>query len=287
MTRFTQSFGRHAFQARSDSGLTNEQIMQYAPSVFASEAHESRGERYAFIPTSTVLTGLRNEGFMPVAVAQTRCRDVTKREFTKHMVRMRHERALLDDKAEHTEIILLNSHDGTSSYQIMSGVFRMVCANGLVTGNIHDDVRVRHTGRVVDDVIEASWKVLDQAKDVEARMGEFKAIELSLPEQRVFANTALSLRWDGQAPVDADRVLRPNRWADKNNDLWTIFNRVQENLVKGGMSGFSATGRRMSTRAVGGVNENIKLNKALWQLADGMAQIKRGTINIEEVALAV
>jgi hypothetical protein len=53
-----------------------------------------------------------------------------------------------------------------------------------------------------------------------------------------------------------------------------VFNRVQENLIKGGVAGRAATGRRTTTRAVGGVTENVKLNKALWTLADSMAALK-------------
>ena len=77
------------FTFRSDSPLSNAQIMQHAPSVMAAEAHASRGDRYAFIPTMTVLDGLRDNGFQPFEVRQTKCRDASKREFTRHMVRMR------------------------------------------------------------------------------------------------------------------------------------------------------------------------------------------------------
>jgi hypothetical protein len=85
--------------------------------------------------------------------------------------------------------------------------------------------------------------------------------------------------------VEAERLLRPRRHADNKADLWTAFNRVQENIIKGGVSGRSTTGRRLSTRAIGGVTENVKLNRALWTLADGRAELKRGVIDIEELAV--
>jgi hypothetical protein len=268
-------FGRSSNQAafRSVAPLSNDQIAHYAPSVLAAEAHESRGDRYAFIPTIQVIEGLRSEGFQPYEVRQTRVRDAGKREHTKHLVRLRHASAV--GEAEVPEIILVNSHDGTSSYQILSGVFRFVCSNGLIAGNVHDDIRVRHTGNVVDDVIEASWRVVDAAKDVAERIETYKGISLTQQEQHVFASSALQLRWDeGASPVAANSILRPQRHQDWKDDLWTTFNRVQENLINGGVRGRSSTGRRMSTRAVGGVNENVKLNKALWSLADGLASLK-------------
>ena len=42
--------------------LTDEQIRQVAPSVYASTAHASRSAGFAPIPTSEILIGLRREG---------------------------------------------------------------------------------------------------------------------------------------------------------------------------------------------------------------------------------
>lgn len=271
MYRYSSSSNQAAF--RSNEPLTNDQIARYAPSVLATEAHESRGDRYAFIPTIQVLDGLRREGFQPFEVRQTRVRDHSKREHTKHLVRLRHAHAG-GSAHEVPEIILLNSHDGTSSYQLLSGFFRFVCSNGLIAGDVQNDIRIRHSGNVVNDVIEGATRVLDNLEIANNRIHLFKSIDLQPAEQQLLASSALQLRWDDNAPVSADKVLMPRRWDDKKSDLWTTFNRIQENLLKGGLSGRGATGKRTTTRAVGGVNENVKLNRALWSLADGMAQLK-------------
>ena len=133
---------------------------------------------------------------------------------------------------------------------------------------------MRHTGNVVDDVIDASWRVVDASGQVMERISEYKALKLSQPEVLAFGRAALQLRWGDDAPVTANRALGARRHEDFKDDLWTTFNRVQENLVMGGMPGRAKTGRRMTTREVGGVNENVKLNKALWVLADTLAQAK-------------
>jgi hypothetical protein len=284
MYRYSTSSNQASF--RSAAPLSNDQIARYAPSVLAEAAHESRGERYTFIPTISVIDGLRGEGFQPYEVRQTRVRDQSKREHTKHLVRLRHESSITSAE-EVPEIILINSHDGTSSYQLLSGIFRFVCSNGLIAGDVCSDIRVRHSGNVVDDVIEGATRILEDTEQVIDRIGTYKSITLSEPEQQLFANAALSLRWDeGKAPVEAERILRPRRWADNKSDLWTAFNRIQENLVKGGVPGRSSTGRRVSSRAVGGVSENVKLNRALWTLADGLAQLKSNTIDIQELVAA-
>ena len=282
MYQYARSSNQTSF--RSNAPLSNEQIAQYAPSVLAESAHESRGDRYSFIPTIQVLDGLRAEGFQPFEVRQTRVKDQGRREFTKHLVRLRHASSIESALGEEVpEIVLINSHDGTSSYQLLAGFFRLVCSNGLIAGDVCNDIRVRHSGNVVDDVIEGAVRVLDNVEEIAGRIDTYKSITLAPQEQQVFANAALQLRWDDKAPVEADQVLRTRRWADNKGDLWTVFNRVQENLLKGGLNGRTTTGRRTSTRAVGGVNENVKLNRALWSLADGLAQLKQGQVSIEEV----
>ena len=259
---------------RSDRPLSNDTIACYAPSVFADSARDDLGHRYAFIPTIDVVEGMRAEGFEPYEVRQTRVRNPDNREFTRHMLRMRHATALRTGDGV-GEIILLNSHDGTSSFQLMSGFFRMVCSNGIIAGDVAADCRVRHTrtSHVVQDVTDAAFRVIDDLKNVGNHIEQFKAIPMTHDQQVLFAGAALQLRYDDKAPVQATHLLTARRWEDRKDDLWTTFNRVQENMLKGGVQGRTATGRNMSTRAVGGVNENVKLNKALWVLAEGYAQL--------------
>jgi hypothetical protein len=257
--------------------LQNSEIATVAPSVLATAPHDSRGERYAFIPTIQVLDGLRKEGFQPYEVRQTLVRKPGKRDFTKHMVRLRPVNEVGTQREEAGEIILINSHDGSSSYQLMAGFFRFVCSNGLIAGDVCEDIRVRHTGKVVDDVIEGSFRVLDNLQLAEERIDTYKSITLAPEEQLLLANSAIDLRWgEGNNPVSNRSVLAARRYQDDKPDLWTTFNRIQENLIDGGLRGRTTTNRRMTTRPVGGVNENVKLNRALWSLADGMAKLKQG-----------
>lgn len=285
MYRYASASAQNAF--RSNSPLSNDQIVRYAPSVMASEAHASRADSYGFIPTIKVLDGLRAEGFQPYEVRQTLVRDKSRKEHTKHMVRLRNMRDIAVQGGEVPEIILLNSHDGTSSYQLMAGYFRFVCSNGLIAGDVCGDIRIRHSGNVVDNVIEGATRILDNLAIADQRIDQYKSIQLTRDEETVFANSALQLRWEeGQAPVQPWQVTRPVRHEDLNNSLWNVFNRAQESLIKGGVRGRATTGRAMTTRGVGGVSENVRLNKALWSLADGMAQLKTKQIDVRELVSA-
>ena len=261
---------------RSDSPLSDDQIHRVAPSIFAEAPHESRSQRYAYIPTATVLTELRKEGFQPFMVTQTRTRHEDRRDYTKHMIRLRHA-SQINARGEANEIILLNSHDGTSSYQMLAGMFRFVCSNGLVCGDTVADVRVPHKGDVAGQVIEGAYQVLhgfDRALESRESM---QAITLDEGEAEVFARAALSLKYDDPdkpAPITESQILMPRRFDDRRPDLWSVFNRTQENLTNGGLHGRSANGRRQQTRPVQGIDSDIRLNRALWLLADGMRQLK-------------
>ncbi|SEB25426.1 DUF932 domain-containing protein [Variovorax sp. YR216] len=268
-------FGRNSHSYRSPSPLSDEQLRKVAPSIFAEAAHGSRSERYTYIPTSHVLAGLRKEGFEPFMVCQTRVRDEEKRAFTKHMLRLRHASQI--DDAEANEIILLNSHDGTSCYQMLAGMFRFACSNGLVCGTQIADVRVRHKGEIVDNVIEGAFEVLDGFDLVREKREQMRAVTLEPVEAEIFARCALALKYDAPAkpaPITEAQILAPRRIADVKSDLWTTFNRVQENFVKGGLSARTSNGRRQSTRAVQGIDQNIRVNRALWLLAEEMQRLK-------------
>lgn len=266
-------FGRKVTMLRQERPLSDEQLFRVAPSIFAEDKHDSRSARYTYIPTIQVLNGLRKEGFFPFMVAQSRTRIEGKQDFTKHMLRLRSSDSI--NSPEANEIVLINSHDGSSSYQMLSGVFRFVCQNGMVSGDTIEDIRVPHRGNIVDNVIEAAYEIIDKFDEVEESMENMKSTQLTLPETEVFAKAALALKYDeGDAPILPQQLLSIRRREDRNNDLWTTFNRVQENIMKGGQRGVSKTGKRISTRSVQSIDNNLKINKALWILADEMAKLK-------------
>jgi hypothetical protein len=265
----------HSPALRSDRPLSDDQIRAVVPSIFAEDRHFSRSSRYSYIPTAAVLSELRKEDFQPFMVCQTRVRNDDRREFTKHMLRLRHASQI--NGSEANEIILINSHDGSSAYQMLAGLFCFVCQNGLVCGDTFSDVRVPHKGKVSEQVIEGAYQVLQGFEQVGNSREAMRAIELDEGEQEVFARSALALKYDDPekpVPISEGQILEPRRWDDQGFDLWSVFNRVQENLIKGGLSSRSARGRTQRTRPIRGIDQNLRLNRALWLLAEGMRKLK-------------
>jgi hypothetical protein len=254
-------------------GLSDDWLRQKAPSIFAEHAMHGVSERYAFVPTSQLVSRLRETGWLPVDAFEQRVRLDERRGFQKHMIRFQRQDAALDEYT--AELVLVNSHDRSSAYHLHAGLFRFVCGNGMIIADAtFEKVAIRHSGFTPDEVVEASFRVLDSVPKLTENVESFRARALTPIEQRAFAESAIILKYDElpTAPVGAHTVLAPRRYEDHGNDLWSTFNRVQENLVRGGLKDYSRrkeNGKRHTrTRPVTGIDENVKLNKALWHLAE-------------------
>jgi hypothetical protein len=276
-------FARNTRVLRGEEPLGEDQMRASAPSIFAEGKHASRSERYTYIPTIEVLRSLRKEGFEPFMVAQGQSRTEGRAEYTKHMIRMRHA-GQAQSKPEANEIILINSHDGATSYQMLAGVFRFVCCNGLVVGDVVEDIRIPHKGNIQGEVIEGALRVLDEFEVVSEHTEAMKALQLAPAEEMAFATAALALRFGEQtveqtgghqpAPVTAQQLTDARRSADVGNSLWNTLQRVQENVIRGGLAGRSAQGRKLQTRPVASIDRGVSLNRGLWTLAEEMRKIK-------------
>lgn len=258
MSRLGTRFGNVSF-LKADRPLTDEELFRVAPSIFAEDKHDSRSTRYTYIPTIEVLNGLKNEGFFPFMAVQSRTRIEGKQDFTKHMIRLRHADQVKAPEAN--EIVLINSHDGTSSYQMLAGMFRFVCHNGMVAGDTVDEIRIPHRGDIVDNVIEAAYTIVDEFEAVNESRDLMKSIELNSAEAEIFADAALSLKYDDDnSPIAPKQLLLPKRYEDNKTDLWTRFNVVQENIMRGGQRGINASGKRTKTRPIQSIDNNLKVN---------------------------
>src|SRR3990167_856743 len=258
--------------------LTTEQLRKITPSVFTESGSEKTSDKYQHISTARLIDALSVEGFFAVRATQSNCRLAEKRSYTKHMLRFRHLSARPTPSGLYPEIVLVNSHDGLSSYRLMAGIYRLVCSNGLVAGNFYNEIRVRHQGNIVNEVIEGSYSVIEDSRKMIESAEKMSSIRLSIPEKIAFAESAHAIRFDNSPvsdSIDPSKLLTPRRFEEMNkDDLFTLFNVAQENIIKGGVRGYAVSPnhrpKRVSTRAINSIDQNITLNRALWSLAENM-----------------
>jgi len=264
--------------------LSEDQLQTLVPSVFARTAHPERSERFAPIPTIEILRGLRKEGFEVFSARQMTCRDASRKPFAKHLLRMRKVDAVQQVGDTFFEILLKNANDGTSIYDLFGGLFRAICMNGAVANDkAIGSVKVRHSGDVMNKVIEGTYTVMDSAQRLLEAPKVWGAINLSHDEQIAYAESAHTIRFadaegNVNTSIEPSQMLKVRRREDTGTDLWSTFNVVQENMLRGGLTGFGTDAnnrpRRQTTRAVNGIDTDLKLNRALWQLTQKMAELK-------------
>jgi hypothetical protein len=256
--------------------LTNDVLRLQAPSIFAERPMSGLSSRYTFVPTTEIIAGLREKAWLPVHTEQQRARSETRFGFQKHLIRFRRAEQMQTLDEWNAELVLTNSHDAGCAYILQVGIFRRLCSNGLVVSDQEfEAIRFRHAHLKTDEVVAASFRILEYVPKLGALIDRFRTRLLSESEALQFASNAILLRYDSleQSPIDPRTLLSLRRAEDQGSDLWTTFNRVQENLVRGGLSDGrrNRIGRLRTLRALSGIDSKIGLNKGLWSLAEQTA----------------
>ena len=252
--------------------LSPESLRERVPAAFAPSAHESRSPGYTFIPSSKVIEGLNTVGFYPVDARQAaRARSAL---HARHVIRFRRRfepSTALGDVTP--ELLFLNSHDGTSAYQLRVGLYRTVCTNGLVVSQgTFPTFRVAHRGDVVGDVVRAALEISERFEVLAASVECMEKTSLDQLVRLDFAAQGLALRFPGRTEygLEPAQLLAPRRPEDVGNDVWRTLNTVQDALIKGGVRRRSASNRLVRTRRITGIKEDLRINSGLWDLALGL-----------------
>jgi hypothetical protein len=258
------------------TALSEQTLRSQAPSIFASGPMQGVSSRYTFVPTARIVDGLREQDWVPVDVEEQCIRKEARRGFQKHLIRFRRAEQMQTLDEWNVELVLLNSHDCGCAYQLHAGIYRRICSNGLVMSEgSFEAIRFRHSKLETDEVVRASFRLLEFVPKVGELVNRFRSRQLEVRESLDLARHAMLLRYPSvdESPVDAETLLKSRRTEDEGTDLWTTMNRVQENLVQGGLSDFhrDRRGRLRSVRALRGIDSKVSLNKGLWGLAEQFA----------------
>lgn len=249
--------------------LYNEDTLrQICPSVFAEGPDTSNvTERYSFLPTTEMLSMLENEGWVWHKASQVRPR-IRSAEHVRHLVRLRHVDMGEQNYAvgdSFPELLLTNAHNGTGTYTLRGGIFRLVCSNGMVVADQeYGGIKVRHVGIDQEQIRKISMEVVENSNKAMEKISSWSDIQLDDTSRREFAREAAELRFKETDSMLIQDLLRTRRVEDDSNDLWTTFNRVQENLLQGG---FRSPGGRRTVQPIRSIEKDLQINSKLWTLA--------------------
>jgi hypothetical protein len=263
----------HTIRASHGSSLGLDQLRANVPSVFAEKPASQMSARYGFVPTIAVVEELQKTGLQVVQAGQTVKRNPGGELFARHVLRFRPSFAPALAGQTLPEVVLVNSHDGNSGFKLWAGLFRMVCANGLIVADSTiGAISIPHRSNAAGIVAAQSLEFLGRVDGISERVERFMSIELSEGQSFSLANHAANLRWGNDRPAGLNHrdLLTPRRYDDAGRNLWRVMNVIQENVIRGGVS-IMRPKRRSSTRGMRSVQEDVRFNAKLWGAAETLA----------------
>lgn len=255
--------------------ITPEQLGQIVPAAFATTPHERVSETYRFVPTFDIVNRLGEYGYRPVKAVNP-----VKKQNGKtgplvpsvtgpHMIWFEPEIPQQTDEGR-LQVVLINSHDRTKRFRLAAGYLRFACSNGLIAGSGDLQIKATHTDShclQLDEQIEAT---LTHASRLLHLVDTMREVKVSAKRQLVFAKEAMTLRFGADETlhkIKPAQALAARRPEDEGDDLWRVFNRVQENLTKGGIKNENTP---MPTFPLSRPRQTFNFNSKLWELAESL-----------------
>ena len=255
--------------------LTKDEIRTIAPSVFTESASQATtSKHYVHIPTETVIDDMAQLGWDVVDAKQVNARKNI--GFQKHMVVFGNNDLVVNGKDGDVvmpRILMTNSHDGKNAFQFQAGLYRMVCSNGLVVADAEfANMKIRHMGYDLSELKTVINEIVEKLPLTVTCMNKLKAKKLSEEEKMSFAKEALRTRLP-EAQISSftyeniQDLLNPTRNEDEGDDMWSVYNVIQEKIVHGMFETFGARGKVRKARKIKNFQQDTRVNKELYTLA--------------------
>ncbi|MBT5286143.1 MAG: DUF932 domain-containing protein [Euryarchaeota archaeon] len=262
-----------------DGYLTKDQIRNSSPLVFAdAPTNPDVSKKYLFVNTETIIDDLEKLGWLPVQAAQRKSRKEGGTIFSKHMVAFQNPEIKItsaDGDDAYPRILLTNSHDGMQAFKFSVGIFRLVCSNGLVVADEQfSDFKIKHKGYTFGELRNVVRQAVEDLPNRVQVMNDMKNRILTEDEKRKMALDAMLIRagvkelqYDEETITD---ILDPKRDADKGDDLWRVFNVIQEKITQGDFHAALTGAKVRKVRKIKSFEKDMKVNKELFKLATAL-----------------
>ncbi len=255
--------------------MTNDELKQAVPAAFAHKPHPAVSEKYSFVSTKKVIDMFEKHGWYPVFAKERKSKKASDVTYNKHLLRFRRKNPLKIHDGLEAEILHINSHNRSSRARFAMGAFRMICENGLVIADtkfsdiskIHMHIDEKSFFNVIEEAVK-------QFGEVAKTIAEYEKIKLTSDQKRAFANKVIETVW-GKGHYQAADLLKPLRKEDESNDLFTVYNVIQEKVTKGGIEYKTQKGKKRHTSGIKSIDWQVKYNTMMWQLMENYRQKKQ------------
>ena len=262
-----------------DGYLTKEQIKSSTPLVFVeTPTNPDVSDKYLFVNTETIIDDLDKLGWLPVQAAQRKSIKKEGTIFSKHMVAFQNPNIKItsqDGDDAYPRILLTNSHDGMQAFKFSVGIFRLVCSNGLVVADEQfSEFKIKHKGYTFGELRNVVKQAVEDLPNKVQVMNDMKNRILTEDEKRKMALDAMLIRAGvKELQYDEDTItdiLDPKRDADKGDDLWRVFNVIQEKITQGNFHAALTGAKVRKVRRIKSFEKDMKVNKELFKLATAL-----------------
>lgn len=257
---------------KNQSFLSEQEIREKAKSIFATGGAENTSEKYSHIPTFKIIEDMEKLGWMVSSVKEVKARKNV--GFQKHLVIFRNPEIVIsgeDGDDVIPSILLTNSSDGKNAFTFRAGIFRLVCENGLVISTQDfADMRIRHYGYDFSELQKVIAAMVEKLPLTVESMNKFKQTKLNENQMVEFAKRAVEVRFGKEdakhIQMDFNEFLKPTRKEDEGNNLWSVFNRIQEKIIDGDFT-YSYSNKTRKARKIKNFNQDLEVNSKLYELA--------------------
>jgi hypothetical protein len=252
--------------------LTESEIKEKAKSIFTTTGAPGTSEKYAHISTNQIIQDMEKLGWGVVDAKEVRARKGD--GYQKHLVVFRNNNLFIegtDGDNVFPQILLTNSHDGKNAFTFTAGLFRLVCENGLVIcSKEFENLKIRHYGYDFEELSRVINTMVQSLPLTVESMNRFKQKTLRTEQITEFARRAAEIRFGVEQlqniTIDYNALISPTRPEDRGDDLWSVFNVVQEKLVHG-MFEYTSGSKLRKARKIRNFKQDLDLNAKLYELA--------------------
>lgn len=267
------------------------------PSICTEQPMQGLSNRYGSISTLQAIEVMLDHGWHPVQALQKKSRLYERVPYASHLVAFANP-SLGDVMGDgRPEVILYNSHDGSSSLKLFAGFYRFICSNGIIAGSGFSGT-IRHTANNAIGFESMLTDTIERVPAMLANIERLKSIRVDYWQARTMARLSAGLRWGDlghesngnlgslKSGVYFDnqtlsKILQPVRFEDNFSDAWTVFNRIQESVTRGKTVVASVTRddddqvrfKYRNARALGAVSELVRVNRGLWDIVRDTVEV--------------
>ena len=260
--------------------LDMDELKTICPQAFKTNpTNPNVSDKYMMATTIDIVNDMEKLGWYPVEAKQCRTKRNSSGIRSFHMIAFQNPNLKImngNDVEAYPRIICQNSHDGFNSFKFMCGLYRLICSNGLVVADEEfAKMSIRHINYTFEELRTVVVKMIDELPNKINIINVMRNTNLTDEQKTDFAHKVFKLRRNVpiDKPIEVSKntiveMLTPIRKEDEGNSLWSIFNVLQEKVIKGNFyyaKDDNSKVRKM--RKIVSPIKDLKINTDLFNLA--------------------